>query len=160
MAKDLIIFYSSTNYNRKVAELIASKIDADIFEVKPVKAYDTDMMAAWDVALKERQENNLPALSTGYPDMTQYDRIFFGGPSWGYTLANPLQSFLKKADFAGKDVYPWVTLYDRDENYFTDLKKQAKNANVQPLLELTMSTLNDQSSLENEIDNWLDKIKK
>lgn len=158
MEKNLIIFYSSTNYNRDVAHMLAEKIGADLFEVKPVKAYDTNMWAAWDVVKKEREENNLPALATGYPDMSKYDRVFFGGPSWGFTLSNPLQSFLKKADFAGKKVYPWVTFYDHDEKYLSDLKKQAKNAQVQSLLELTMGILNNKGALNKAIDNWLARI--
>lgn len=90
--------------------------------------------------------------------MSQYDRVFLGGPSWGFTLANPIQTFLKKADFAGKKLYPWVTFYDHDDNYQADLEKQAHNADVQPLLELTMGILNNQSSLEKTIDSWLDHI--
>ncbi|MCH3904285.1 MAG: flavodoxin [Lactobacillus sp.] len=158
MSKDLIIFYSSTNYNRKVAEIVAVKTSADLFEVKPVKAYDTNMWVAWDVAKREREENNLPKLATDYPDMSKYDRIFFGGPSWGFTISNPLQTFLQTADFASKRVYPWVTFYDHDENYLSDLKKQDKNAEVQPLLELTMGVLNNRADLGETIENWLKKI--
>lgn len=36
MSKNLIIFYSSTGYNRKVSQMVADKIDADLFEIKPV----------------------------------------------------------------------------------------------------------------------------
>lgn len=158
MSKSLIIFYSNTNYNRNVAKIIAENIDADLFEVKPVKSYDKNMWLAWDVAKRERENHNLPELSTGYPDMKAYDRIFFGGPSWGFTLANPLQSFLKKADFANKKVFPWVTFYDHDEKYLSDLKKQANNAHIESLLELTMGILNNQNALKKTINSWLKKI--
>lgn len=158
MANTLIIYYSSTGYNEKVAKLIAEKTNADVFRVEPVKAYDTDMWAAWGVAKKERDEGNLPELKTGYPDMSKYQRIIFGGPAWGYTIANPLQSFLKKADFAGKPVYPWVTFYDHDEKYLSDLKSQINNGQVHNLLELTMGTLNNNQSLNQAIDHWLKQI--
>lgn len=158
MANTLIIYYSSTGYNEKVAKLVAEKTNADVFRVEPVKAYDTDMWAAWDVAKKERDEGNLPELKTGYPDMSKYQRIIFGGPAWGYTLANPLQSFLKKADFAGKPIYPWVTFYDHDEKYLSDLKSQINNSQVHNLLELTMGTLNNDRSLNQAIDQWLKQI--
>ncbi|WP_295730532.1 flavodoxin [uncultured Limosilactobacillus sp.] len=158
MADTLIIYYSSTGYNDRVAKQVASKIDADLFKVEPVKAYDQDMWAAWDVAKKERDEGKLPALKTGYPDMTKYRRILFGGPAWGYTIANPLQTFLKNADFAGKPVYPWVTFYDHDEKYLSDLKAQLHNGQVHDLLELTMGTLNNDQQLSKTIDHWLAKI--
>lgn len=155
MIDTLIIYYSSTGYNQRVAKLLAQKTGADLFEVQPVKAYDKNMWAAWDVAKKEREDGNLPELKTGYPDMSKYQRIFFGGPSWGFTLANPLQSFLKKADFAGKPVYPWVTYYDHDEQYLADLKKQLHNGQVHDLLELTMGTLGGERRLNQALDSWL-----
>lgn len=158
MTDKLIIYYSSTGYNQRVANLIAQKTGADVFEVQPVKEYDKNMWAAWDVAKKEREDNNLPALKTGYPDMSKYKQVFLGGPSWGFTVSNPLQSFLKKADFVGNDVYPWVTYYDHDEQYLADLKKQLHNGQVHDLLELTMGTLNNQNQLEQTIDHWLAQI--
>lgn len=159
MTDTLIIYYSSTGYNERVAKLIADKINADLFKVEPEQDYDTDMWAAWDVAKKEREENNLPTLKTGYPDMSTYQRILLGGPAWGFTLSNPLQSFLRKADFAGKPVYPWVTYYDHDEKYLNDLTHQLHNGQVNDLLELTMGTLNSKAKLEQVITEWLSQIK-
>ncbi|WP_295746416.1 flavodoxin [uncultured Limosilactobacillus sp.] len=158
MADTLIIYYSSTGYNKKVAQLVADKIDADVFQVEPVKPYSKDMWAAWDVAKKERDEDSLPELKTGYPEMSQYQRIIFGGPAWGYTLANPLQTFLKNADFAGKPVYPWVTFYDHDEKYLADLKEQLHNGQVHDLLELTMGILGNDQTLNKTLDDWLTQI--
>ncbi|EQM54911.1 flavodoxin [Lactiplantibacillus plantarum EGD-AQ4] len=158
MAETLIIYYSSTGYNQKVANSIAKKLDADLFEVKPAKPYDKDMWAAWDVAQAERKSGELPELQTKVPDMSQYQRIIFGGPAWGYTISNPLQAFLKQADFAGNPVYPWVTFYDHDEQYLTDLKQQLNNGQVKDLLELTMGVLSDDQSLNDAIDHWLEKI--
>lgn len=159
MAETLIIYYSSTGYNAKVANIIAKKLGADLFEVAPVKPYDKDMWAAWDVAQAERKSGKLPELKTKLPDMSQYQRIIFGGPAWGYTISNPLQAFLKQADFAGNPVYPWVTFYDHDERYLADLKKQVNNGQVKDLLELTMGTLSDDQSLNAAIDNWLGTLK-
>ncbi len=102
---------------------------------------------------------NLPKLKTGYPEMDKYQRILFGGPFWGFTLANPLQSFLQKADFAGKPVYPWVTFYDYDEKYLGDLKAQLHNGQVHDLLELTIGTLNNEHRLNQVLDEWLKEIK-
>lgn len=48
MTDKLIIYYSSTGYNQRVANLIAQKTGADIFEVQPVKEYDKNMWAAWE----------------------------------------------------------------------------------------------------------------
>lgn len=158
MDDTLIIYYSSTGYNEKVAKLVAEKTNADVFRVEPVKAYDTDMEAAWDVAKRERDEGKLPELKTGYPDMSKYRRIIFGGPAWGYTVSNPLQSFLKNADFAGKQVYPWVTFYDHDEKYLSDLKSQLHNGQVHDLLELNMGILNNSQSLNRTIGKWLKQI--
>lgn len=159
MTDTLIIYYSSTGYNERVAQLITNKTNADLFRIEPERAYDTDMWAAWDVAKKEREENDLPVLKSDYPDMSKYQRIMLGGPSWGFTLSNPLQSFLKKADFAGKPLYPWVTYYDHDEKYLSDLKQQLHNGQVNDLLELTMGTLNDQTKLDQTITKWLSQIK-
>ncbi|WP_295745513.1 flavodoxin [uncultured Limosilactobacillus sp.] len=158
MAKTLIIYYSSTGYNDRIAKQLAAKTDADLFRIEPVEEYDHDMWAAWDIAKKEREEGQLPALKSGYPDTSQYQQILLGGPSWGYTLANPLQSFLTKADFAGKPVYPWVTFYDHDEKYAEDLRAQLHNGQVQDLLELPMSVLDNQPRLDQTLTDWLTQM--
>ena len=75
MTDTLIIYYSSTGYNERVAQLITNKTNADLFRIEPERAYDTDMWAAWDVAKKEREENDLPVLKSDYPDMSKYQRI-------------------------------------------------------------------------------------
>lgn len=80
------------------------------------------------------------------------------GPAWGYTFANPLLSFLAKPDFAGKPVYPWVTYYNHDEEYLSNLKKQLRNGQVHDLLELNMGILNDAQLLDKTIDHWLKQV--
>ena len=60
------------------------------------------MWKAWDEAQAERQENNYPALKGELPDISEYDLILIGGASWGYTLANPVLSFVRNMDFNGK----------------------------------------------------------
>lgn len=89
MADTLIIYYTSTGYNVKVAKLVSEKIDADLFPVEPVKPYPTDMWVAGELAKQERDDGELPEHKTGYPDMSKYHWILFGGPPGDTRLQTP-----------------------------------------------------------------------
>lgn len=98
----LVAYYSQTGQTKKFAEMIAKMTNADVYEIVPVRKYNDDMWKAWDEAQIERAENKYPALRGGLPDISKYDTVIIGGGVWGFTLANPIFSFMKAMDFAGK----------------------------------------------------------
>lgn len=156
--KKLVIYYSLTGTLDKVAKLVAKKANADIYRIQPDRKYDLDMWATWDQAQKEIASNDMPGIKGALPNISDYDQIIIGGPVWGYSISNPIHSFLNQTDFKGKTVSAFWTYYDHDEKYVKTLNAALKNAKYVPGIDLTMSVLNNSSELNNKVDKWLDSL--
>lgn len=128
-----------------------------LYEIEPVKKYNPDMWKAWDEAQAERQENNYPALKGELPDISEYDLILIGGASWGYTLANPVLSFVRNMDFNGKKVSAFWIFYDHDEKWNADCKAEveAKGGSYINGLPLPRSLTANQKKAADAMDQWI-----
>src|SRR5690606_15252823 len=57
---------------------------------------------------KENENGFLPSLKTKI-DISKYDTIFLGFPTWGMQLPPPMKSFLNRNDLSGKTIVPFNT---------------------------------------------------
>lgn len=154
----LVAYYSQTGQTKKFAEMIAKMTNADVYEIVPVRKYNDDMWKAWDEAQIERAENKYPALRGGLPDISKYDTVIIGGGVWGFTLANPIFSFMKAMDFAGKKVSSFWTFYDQDEKYNNDMRAETRNGTYKDGLALPRSLTANKAKTEKAIEEWLKTI--
>ena len=83
--KTLVAYYSQSGQTKRMAEMIAGKLGADLYEIAPVRKYNDDMWKAWDEAQAERKNDKYPALKGELPDISGYDTILLGTGIWGYT---------------------------------------------------------------------------
>ena len=158
--KMLIIYYSHTGNTKYVAEKIREKTGGDLFEIETVKTYPSQYSALTEEAKRELQEGDLPALKKGPPDMSSYDLILVGGPVWWYTVATPVMSFLKQADFEGKRVSAFCTHEGGIGKYFPHFKEQARNAVVLEGLDLYKPRQFGKGEVDKALDAWLGKLQK
>ena len=159
MANTLIIYYSNTGTIAGASRQLAEIMGADLYEIKPEKAYDKNMWTAWDVARAEREQNRLPKLATALPDVSGYDYVILGIPVWGYTLANPIMTLLKELDLTGKIVSAFWSFYDHDEKVVSDLKAMIQNGQYLAGLPLTQGVLHQTSSLRQALAEFAQKIR-
>jgi flavodoxin len=158
--KMLIIYYSHTGNTKYVAEKIKEKTVGDLFEIQTVRTYPSQYSALTEEAKRELQEGDLPALKKGPPNMSSYDMILVGGPVWWYTVATPVMSFLKQADFAGKKVSAFCTHEGGIGKYFPHFKEQARNAVVLEGLDLYKPRQARKGEVDQALDSWLGKLRK
>lgn len=92
-----------------VAEIIAQKLGADLFEIKPVKSYPVNYKVCTDVASLEKAQKARPELATRLENFDEYDIIFIGSPIWWNDAAMCVYTFLESYDFSGKKIIPFVT---------------------------------------------------
>jgi flavodoxin len=130
-----------------------------VFEIETVKTYPSEYSALTEEAKRELQEGDLPALKKGPPNMSSYDLILVGGPVWWYTVATPVMSFLKKADFAGKKVSAFCTHAGGLGKFFPHFKEQAKNAVVLEGLDLYKPKQARKGEVDKALDSWLSKLR-
>ena len=157
--KMLIIYYSHTGNTKYIAEKIKEKTGGDLFEIQTVKTYPSQYSALTEEAKRELQEGDLPALKKGPPNMSSYDLILVGGPVWWYTVATPVMSFLKQADFAGKKVSAFCTHEGGIGKYFPHFKEQAQNAVVLDGIDFYKPKQSRKDEVDKALDAWLGKLR-
>lgn len=118
--KILVAFFSRAGDNYEVgviekgntkivAEMIAEKTGADLFEIQPVNEYPADYRECTEVAKREQEENARPALVALPENLQDYDTIFLGYPVWWSDLPMLMYTFLENQDFNGKTIIPFCT---------------------------------------------------
>ena len=99
MTKTLVLFYSYEGSTRKIAELIASSIDADIEEIKPVKEMKSKGFAKYVWGGRQAAMRTQPKLEPLNVNLDDYDTIFLGSPVWAFTYSPPIRSLLKTLQY-------------------------------------------------------------
>lgn len=113
MGKKLVAYFSATGTTKKVADTMASLIDADVFEIVPEELYtaaDLDYTNKEARSTVEMQDADCrPAVASKVEDMAQYETVFLGFPIWWGREPSVIDTFLESYDFAGKTIVPFCT---------------------------------------------------
>ncbi len=153
--KVLIIYYSKTGNTEYIARELQKKTGADVFRIETVNTYPTEYTVMTEVAKKEKETGNLPALKKLPANLASYDLILVGSPVWWYTVSTPVMSLLEQVDFQGKKVAPFSTHGGGLGNFFTDFKKQAKNATVLEGFDVFKPKDKSEVVISESLDAWL-----
>lgn len=120
MSKTLVIYYSAQGHTKKIAEQIATNINADLFEITPKEKYteeDLDWTNDNSRASREysnKSERNIELATTDIPNWSDYDTVLIGYPIWWGISAWPVNSFIKAQDFTDKTVIPFCVSHSSD----------------------------------------------
>ena len=109
----LVVYYSLTGKTDVVARTLARELNADIRRVEDVAA---PSVSWWfyiraGFAAKRGKETEIKPIDAGFRG---YDRIFIGSPVWGGGPSTPINAFIGKADFTGKEVVLFMTMGGKD----------------------------------------------
>lgn len=162
--KILVAYYSWGGNTKAVGDYIARKLEADVLQIEPVKAYPAD----YDACVKEvgRQGKDYePELKPVQTNVGDYDIIFVGTPCWWGTIANPLRTFLRRNSFEGKTVIPFMTNGTSGKR-LQEVKKLCTGATVLDGLsiynryqvETKVNTPDNMGDWKAEVDKWLGTI--
>lgn len=141
-----------------VAEMIAQKVGADMFEIKPAQEYPAEYQACTEMAKTELESDARPALAANIDNLAQYDTIFLGYPIWWGALPRVVVTFLENNDFSGKKIIPFCT---HGGSGLAGTEREIKNvcpkAEVLQGLAIVGKTAQNDSSAaaEKDVDAWL-----
>lgn len=108
--KEILIVYLSRTKNTKiVAEIIHEKIGGDLVALELETPYPAHYQTMVDQVADENASGYLPPLKTKIENITKYDVVLVGFPTWGMQLPPPMKSFLRQYDLSGKTVIPFNT---------------------------------------------------
>ena len=131
--KSLVVYYSRTNTTRKLAEKIASEINADIEEIMPKVNYQGKI--GYIRGGKDAMSEKIIDLEEMAYDPKDYDVVYVGGPVWASKAANPLISYLNNKDF--NNVKFFLTA---GKSGFESSFKQMEKYSKKPLNTLQLTT--------------------
>ena len=109
MNKKLVLYYSLEGHTKKVAEIIASNIDADIYEIKPEneiksKGFSKYLWGGSQVIMAKK-----PKIMNIEIELEKYDEIFLGTPIWAWNFAPPIRTLLEDGYLKNKKISYFYT---------------------------------------------------
>ena len=111
----LVVYYSASGSTKRVAQAIASNLNADTFEIVPKDVYTSADLNWTDNNSRVTKEHNdeslrnVPLKTTKVNNWDNYDTVIIGYPIWWGIAAWPVNNFVKDNDFTNKTVIPFCT---------------------------------------------------
>lgn len=113
MNKILVTYFSASGVTAGVAQELAEKLNADLFEIKPKIPYtsaDLNWMDKKSRSTLETMDSSCrPEIAEKVNNMEQYKVVFIGFPVWWYVEPRIIDTFLESYDFTGKILVPFAT---------------------------------------------------
>lgn len=133
--KSLVVYYSRSNITKKLAENIASKIDADIEEIIPKVNYQGKI--GYARGGKDAMREKIIDIENLKYNPKDYDITYIGGPVWAGKVANPVISYLKQNEGNFKNIKFFLTA---GSSGFENSFKQMENYSIKPSKTLQLTT--------------------
>jgi flavodoxin len=160
--KALVVYYSWSNGNtQKIAELVQKVMGADIARIETVVPYS----GSYDDVVNQGQEEVVrgyqPEIKPLDVNLTDYDTVVVGTPTWWYTMAPAVLTFLSANNWSGKTVIPFQTHGGWPGHVIKDIKQVCKGAGFQHEKAIRFdSTGGDRMvTTQKELDSWLADLK-
>ncbi|MCW5954039.1 MAG: hypothetical protein KIT69_17445, partial [Propionibacteriaceae bacterium] len=107
--RTLVAYFSWGGNTKAVAESIAERLGAELFEIVPADPYPADMDAVHERAQRELTARARPTIAGELPDLDGCDRVILGSPVWLMDAPRIMLSFVEAAGLDGRSVLPFVT---------------------------------------------------
>ncbi len=159
----LFVYYSWSNGNtEKIAERLADACGADIARIETIEPYPEDYDATVKQAKDEIDAGFEPEIEPLEFDPSVYDIIAVGTPTWWYTMAPAVATFVHSVDWAGKTVMPFSTSAGWPGSTNDDIVAAAAGATTGPALEVTFDSTggSSQKTPQTNVDAWIANVKK
>lgn len=102
--KTAVVYFSCTGNTKAVAEVIAEKTEADIYEIVPAKEYSDDDLNYNDDNCRANKEQNddtsRPEIDADLSATCDYDVIYLGHPIWWETVPRIIQTYIEQYDLS------------------------------------------------------------
>ena len=158
--KTIVVYFSAQNHTKAVAEKIADKLNADIFEIIPEDKYTSEDLDWTDNNSRVSKEHEDDALRNvklekdKVDNWDEYDTVLIGYPIWWGVASWTVDTFVKANDFNGKTVIPFCTSSSSGLGQSGKLLEEEANGGEWKDGHRFKSNATDE-----EINDWIDTIK-
>lgn len=162
MKKMLVVYYSWSNGNTKrIAQKLADETGADIARIETTEPYRGSHEEVVEQGQREVEAGFMPQINPLSVNIADYDVFAIGTPTWWYTMAPAVLTFLTTNDFAGKTVIPFMTNGGWPGHVIKDMKEKCKGANFMHEMQIRFDSMGKDhlETPESVIDQWIEQIK-
>lgn len=100
----LVAYFSYSGNTKHAAELLSRSLGCDLFPITMQQPYRGRI---YEVSAEHLYKGYRPPLAKRVADMSRYDVILLGYPTWWATMPMPVLSFLESYDLKGKIILPF-----------------------------------------------------
>ena len=162
MKRVLTVYYSWSNGNtERIAKMLQKKIGGDIVRIDTITPYEGSYDDVVNQGQEEVQRGFEPEIKPLGVNISDYDVIAVGTPTWWYTMAPAVLTFLHTESFADKTVIPFMTNAGWPGNVIKDMKTVCKGADIKYEMEVQFDSTGG-SRLETpmeDITKWIQNVK-
>ena len=162
MKRVLTVYYSWSNGNtERIAKLLQKEIGGDIVRIDTITPYEGSYDDVVNQGQEEVQRGYEPEIKPLGVNISDYDVIAVGTPTWWYTMAPAVLTFVHTESFADKTVIPFMTNAGWPGNVIKDMKIACKGADIKGEMEIQFDSTGG-SRLETpmeDITKWIQNVK-
>ena len=162
MKKLLIVYYSWSNGNtERIAKRLQSVAGGDLLKIDTAVPYAGSYDEVVEQGQREVKRGYEPELKPVGADIDGYDVIAVGTPTWWYTMAPAVKTFLHRSDFTGKTVVPFMTNGGWPGHVIKDLKKACSGAEFACEMQVRFDSNGGDhlETPEEKIETWAQSVK-
>ena len=161
--KMLIVYYSVSNGNtRRIAKRLQEAVGADIVQIETVTPYTGSYDDIVNQGQREVNQGYQPRIKLLPVNPADYDVIAVGTPTWWYTMAPAVRTFLNDCSWQGKTLIPFQTHGGWPGHVMKDIKDVCKGATVRCQMKIQFDSTGGAELVtpEKDIEAWIEQIKK
>ena len=162
MKKLLITYYSWSNGNtERVAKMLQQVTGGDLLKIDTAVPYSGSYNEVVDQGQREVNRGYEPELKPINVNIADYEVIAIGTPTWWYTMAPAVKTFLHHNDFRGKIVVPFMTNGGWPGHVIQDMKNACKGAKCACEMQVQFDSNGGDhlETPETKIDVWAQSVK-
>ena len=163
MKKVLTIYYSWSNGNtERIAKMLHDKIGGDIVRIDTVVPYKGSYEDVVNQGQDEVNHGYEPEIKPLGVNISDYDVVAVGTPTWWYTMAPAVRTFLHSNNFAGKTVIPFMTNGGWPGHVIKDMKAFCNGADIACEMQVRFDSEGGSTLVTptEKITQWINQIQK
>ena len=162
MKRVLTVYYSWSNGNtERIAKMLQKEIGGDIVRIDTITPYEGSYDDVVNQGQEEVQRGYEPEIKSLGVNISDYDVIAVGTPTWWYTMAPAVLTFLHTESFVDKTVIPFMTNAGWPGIVIKDMKTACKGADIKYEMEIQFDSTGGsrlETSME-DITKWIQNVK-
>lgn len=158
MKKMLVVYYSWSNGNtERIAKKIREVTGADMMRLEMVHPYSGSYEEVVEQGKEEVSSNFRPEIKPLPVTLENYEIVAVGTPTWWYTMAPPMASFLDSQVWRGKKVVPFMTHGGWPGHVIADIKEACSGAEFAQEMEIRFDSTggSHMETAEADVDAWI-----